>query len=130
METISKRFRFAPHIPLLRMSALTGWGSEKLLPLVDFVFKEWKKRVPTPLLNGFLASVKLKVPPPSRGEKQLKIYYATQSGVAPPSFTIFVNDASLVKPNYRKFLTRELREEYGFWGSPLRLNFRTSKKKR
>lgn len=129
METISKRFRFASHIPLLRMSALTGWGSEKLLPLVDFVFEEWKKKVTTPLLNRFFASRELKVPPPSRGGRQLKIYYATQAGVAPPSFTIFVNDASLVKSNYRKFLTRELREEYGFWGSPLRLNFRTSKKK-
>ena len=57
------------------------------------------------------------------------MYYATQAGVAPPTVVIFVNDAGIVKPDYRRFLARQMREEYGFWGSPLRVHFRTAKGK-
>lgn len=126
LESISHKFRFARHLPLLRVSALSGWGIDRILPLVDNINGEWHRRVPTPALNEFLAQVKTRVAAPRKGGKQLKLYYATQAEVAPPTVVIFVNDAGLVKPDYRKFLIRRLREEYGFWGSPLRVHFRTA----
>ncbi len=128
LESIAHKFRFASHVPLLRVSALTGRGIDKILPLVNTVYQEWHRRVPTPVLNEFLSETKAQVAPPRKGGKQLKLYYATQADVAPPTIVIFVNDAGIVKPDYRKFLTRRLREEYGFWGSPLRVHFRTAGK--
>jgi GTPase len=128
LEAISHKFRFAPHLPLLRVSALTGRSIDKILPLVDNAFNEWNRRIPTSVLNNFLSETKSKVTPPRKGSRQLKLYYATQASVAPPTVVVFVNDAGLVKPDYRKYLARKLREEYGFWGSPLRVHFRTAAK--
>lgn len=128
LDSIAFKFRFASHVPLLRVSALTGRGIDKILPLVDTVHGEWHRRVPTPVLNEYLAELKTRVAPPRKGGRQLKLYYATQADVAPPTIVIFVNDAGIVKPDFRKFLTRKLREEYGFWGSPLRVHFRTAGK--
>jgi GTP-binding protein len=127
LESISHKFRFAPHLPLLRVSALTGRGIGRILPLVDNAYLEWHRRIPTPALNNYLAELKSRKAPPRRGGRQLKLYYATQPTVAPPTVIIFVNDAGLVKSDYRKFLERMLREQYGFWGSPLRVHFRTAK---
>ncbi|MHB8896935.1 MAG: ribosome biogenesis GTPase Der [Candidatus Geothermincolia bacterium] len=126
MEAIGFKFRYATHLPLLRVSALSGRGIDKILPLVDNVYEEWNARIPTAALNEFMGRVKEKIAPPRKGGRQLKLYYATQAGTAPPTVVIFVNDASLVKADYRKFLVRQLREEYGFWGSPLRVHFRTA----
>ena len=95
---------------------------------MDNAFIEWNRRIPTPVLNDFLAEAKSKVAPPRKGSRQLKLYYATQAQTAPPTVVVFVNDAGLVKPDYRKYLTRILREEYGFWGSQLRVHFRTASK--
>jgi GTP-binding protein len=97
---------------------------------VDTVYSEWQSRIPTPALNDFFARVKDKVAPPRKGSRQLKMYYATQAGTAPPTVIIFVNDAGLVKADYRKFLERSLREEYGFWGTPVRVHFKTAGKDR
>ncbi len=129
MESIARKFRFATHLPLLRVSAVTGRGVDRILPLVDDAYGEWNKRIPTPVLNDFLARVKVKVAPPRKGNRELKMYYATQAGVAPPTVVIFVNEAGLVRQDYRRFIARQVREEYGFWGSPLRIHFRTTKKR-
>ena len=130
MDSIGYKFRWATHLPLLRVSALTGRGIDRVLPLVDTVYEEWQSRIQTPALNDFLAEVKEKVSPPRKGSRQLKMYYATQAGTAPPTVIIFVNDAGLVKADYRKFLTNKLREEYGFWGSHIRVHFKTAGKDR
>lgn len=129
IESITHKFRFAYHLPLLRVSAITGRGIDKILPLVDEAYSQWNRRIATPVINDFLAEVKHKRPPPQKGGRQLKMYFATQAGTAPPTVVVFVNDAGLVKPDYRRFLVRQLREEYGFWGSPLRVHFRTASKK-
>lgn len=126
MESIGYKFRFASHLPLLRASAITGRGLDKILPLVDTAYAEWTRRIPTPVLNTFFAQVKDRQSAPRKGNRQLKMYYATQADVAPPTVVVFVNDAGLVKADYRRFVTRQLREEYGFWGSPLRVHFKTA----
>jgi len=130
MDSLAYKFRWATHLPLLRVSALTGRGVDKVLPLVDTVYAEWQSRIPTPALNDFFARVKEKVAPPRKGSRQLKLYYATQAGTAPPTVIIFVIDAGLVKADYRKYLERQLREEYGFWGTPVRVHFKTAGKDR
>ncbi len=126
MESVSHKFRYAQHIPLLRVSALTGWNTEKIIPLVREVYGQWTMKIPTPSLNALISNVKKKKKPPSKGGKTLKMYYATQVKSAPPTFLIFVNDPDLVKDDYRRFIVNQLREEYGFWGSPIRLIFRKS----
>ena len=126
LEAISHKFRFAPHLPLLRVSAIEGTGVKNILPLAEQVYDQWNMRIPTPALNDFISRVKLLKSPPSKGGRQLKMYYATQAGVAPPTVVIFVNDAGIVKADYRRFLARQLREGYGFWGSPLRVHFKTA----
>jgi GTP-binding protein len=128
LESVAHKFRFAQHLPLLRVSALTGRNVDKILPLVDTAYAEWNRRVATPALNTFLSEVKSRVAAPRKGGRQLKLYYATQAETGPPTVVVFVNDAGLVKPDYRKYLVRRLREEYGFWGSPLRVHFRTASK--
>lgn len=127
LEAISFKFRFARHLPLLRVSALTGRGFDRILPLVETVFMEWNRRIPTAKLNALLEEYRVKESAPSKGGRQLRIYYATQADVAPPTLVFFVNDAGLVKSNYRRFLTNRIREEYGFWGAPLRIFFQTAK---
>lgn len=126
MESIAHKFRFARHLPLLRVSATTGRGMERILPLVDTIYEQYNTRIPTPLLNQFIAEVKERHSPPAKGGKRLKIYYATQVQTAPPTFLFFVNDSGIVNQAYRRFMVNQLREEYGFWGSPLRLRFRTA----
>jgi len=129
MDSVKLKFRFATHLPILRISALTGRGIDKILPLVDEVYEQWRMRIPTPSLNSFLAEVNQKRPSARKGRKELKLYYATQVDISPPTIVIFVNDAKLVRPDLRRFLARQLRDRYGFWGSPLRIHFRTSGKK-
>lgn len=126
MEAIYHKFRFAQHLPVMRASALTGRGMDDVIPLVKDIYDEWRKRIPTPSLNDLLSEVKLSGPPPAKGGKRLKMYYSTQVETAPPKMVIFVNDASLVNEAYRRYITRMIRERYGFWGTPVRLQFRTA----
>jgi len=127
MESVAYKFRFAPHLPLLRVSALTGRGMDRVLPLVDEAHAQWNRRIATPEINQFLASVGTGRAVPSKGGRRLKMYYATQAGTAPPTIVVFVNDAGIVTAEFRRYLVRLLREEYGFWGSPLRVHFKTAR---
>ncbi len=126
MESVSHKFRYAQHIPLLRVSALNGWGMDKVIPLVLEVYEQWTRKIPTPSLNTSISNVKRMRGAPSKGGKSLKMYYATQVKTAPPTFLIFVNDPDLIKDNYKRFIVNQIRNEYGFWGSPIRLIFRKS----
>lgn len=81
-------------------------------------------RVPTSVLNGMVTEAVVAHAPPSVGGKRLKILYATQVGVGPPTFTFFVNDAKLVHFSYQRYLENRLRQAFGFHGTPLRLTFK------
>lgn len=130
MESVSYKFRFIKHLPLLRVSALTGRSMQKIFPLVDSVKEEWKKRVPTPELNDFIEKVKAEYVLPAKGGRHLKLYYASQTGTAPPAFTIIVNNSDLVKSDYRRFIEGRIRQEYGFAGCPVKVYFKTSSGRR
>jgi GTP-binding protein len=120
-----QRLRFASWAPLRFVSALERTGLPALLEQALRVGEERHRRVPTAELNAFLERVTAEKPPPMSGSRRVKFFYVTQAKVAPPTFALFVNDASLVHFSYRRYLERALREAYGFQGCPLRLVFRS-----
>ena len=104
----------------VNVAAKTGWHRDRLAPALRNALKSWETRVPTGKLNSFLGALVGSNPPPVRGGKQPKIYYATQAGIAPPKFVVFTND--WIEPPYRRFIERKLREEFGFEGSPVQVS--------
>ncbi len=106
----------------VNISAKTGWHKDKLLPAIQKALESWEKRVPTAKLNSFLGQLIGSNPPPIRGGKQPKILFATQAGIAPPTFVVFATE--FLEASYRRFIERRLREEFGFSGSPIRVSVR------
>lgn len=104
----------------VNVAAKTGWHRDRLAPALRSALASWELRVPTGKLNSFLGALIGSNPPPVRGGKQPKIFYATQAGIAPPKFVIFTND--WIEPTYRRFIERKLREEFGFAGSPIQVS--------
>jgi len=106
----------------VNISAKTGWHKDRLLPAIERALSSWELRVPTGKLNSFLGQLIGSNPPPIRGGKQPKILFATQAGIAPPTFVIFATE--FLEASYRRFIERRLREEFGFSGSPIRVSVR------
>ena len=104
----------------VNVAAKTGWHRDRLAPALRTALASWETRVPTGKLNTFLGALIGATPPPVRGGKQPKVYYATQAGIAPPKFVVFTND--WIEPPYRRFIERKLREEFGFEGSPVQVS--------
>jgi GTP-binding protein len=113
---------------VLHISALTGERAGKVLETIDKVAAARRTRIPTPALNRFLEAVTDANPPVSPGRKQVRIMYAAQVGVAPPSFVFFTNVATTFHFSYERFLVNKLREEFGFFGTPIRIQVRRRKK--
>ncbi|MFM9142099.1 MAG: ribosome biogenesis GTPase Der [Actinomycetota bacterium] len=109
----------------INVSAKTGWHRDRLIPAVERALQGWETRIPTAKLNAFLGQIVGANPPPVRSGKQPKILFATQAGIAPPTFIIFASD--FIEPSYRRFIERRLREEFGFAGTPLRISVRLRK---
>jgi GTP-binding protein len=120
--------RFLDYAPILHISALTGERTAKVLETMDKVAAARRVRVPTPALNKFLEKVTAANPPVSPGRKHVRIMYAAQTGVAPPSFLFFTNVATTFHFSYERFLINKLREEFGFVGSPIRIQVRRRNK--
>ena len=123
-ETVRRKMRFLDYAPILHISALTGERAGKVLETIDKVAAARQQRVPTPLLNKFVESVTAANPPVSPGRRHVRILYAAQIGVAPPSFVFFTNVATTFHFSYERFLVNKLRERFGFFGSPVRVQVR------
>ena len=106
----------------VNVAAKTGWHRDRLAPALRTALNSWEQRIPTGKLNSFLGEIVGSNPPPVRGGKQRKIFYATQAGIAPPKFLIFTS--GWIEPSYRRFIERKLREEFGFEGSPIQVSIR------
>ena len=104
----------------VNVAAKTGWHRDRLAPALRTALASWEQRIPTGKLNSFLGALVGATPPPVRGGKQPKIFYATQAGIAPPKFVIFTND--WIEPPYRRFIERKLRDEFGFPGTPIQVS--------
>ncbi len=124
--------REAPHLsfaPILYISAMTKKRIHKIFALAKEVYAESTKKVATSILNRVVLEAFLLNPPPSVKNKRLKAYYATQVGVQPPTFALFVNDKSLLIDTYQRYLENKLREAFGFEGTPIKIVFKNKKKK-
>jgi len=112
------------YLPVIYVSALTGQRVAKVMSLVEKVYAETNKRIPTAQLNEFLQRVISKRHPPAKQGKYIKFNYIAQTEVAPPTFVFFTNHPKLVDKSYIGFLSNQIRQEFGFEGVPFRLKFR------
>ena len=128
-DEIRRRMKFLDYAPILHISALTGERAPKVIETIDKIAGARRKRIPTPALNRFLEEVTAANPPVSPGRKHVRIMYAAQIGVAPPSFVFFTNVATTFHFSYERFLVNQLREHFGFTGSPIRVQVRRRAKK-
>ncbi|MET9329248.1 ribosome biogenesis GTPase Der [Tsukamurella sp. NPDC003166] len=111
----------------VNISAQTGRALQKLVPAIETSLESWDKRIPTGRLNNWLREVMAATPPPLRGGKLPKVLFATQAATRPPTFVLF--SSGFLEAGYRRFLERKLREEFGFEGSPVRVNVRVREKR-
>jgi len=117
-ERLRYGLKFLSYAPVLFLSAHTGKGTEKILPLIEKVAAERRKRITTGEMNRFLKTVdfdRASVPV----SKRVKIYYMTQAGVAPPTFVLFTDRAVQLHFSYQRFLENQIRHAFGFIGSPI-----------
>jgi GTP-binding protein len=121
---VRRHLKFLDYAPILHISALTGERASKVLETIDRVAAARRRRVPTPQLNKFLEEVTAANPPVSPGRRHVRILYAAQVGVAPPSFVFFTNVATTFHFSYERFLVNQLRERFGFAGTPIRVQVR------
>jgi GTP-binding protein len=123
-EELRYQLKFLDYAPVLHISAQTGERAPKVLETIDRVAEARRKRVSTGELNRFIAEVTRAHPPASATRRHVRILYAAQTAVAPPTFVFFTNVATEFHFSYERFLVNQLRETFGFEGSPIRLHVR------
>ena len=123
-ERVRHQLKFLDYAPILHISAKSGERTPKLLEAIEKVSAGRRVRVATPELNRFVQDVARQHPPVSPGHRNVRILYAAQTGVAPPSFVLFTNVATKFHFSYERYLENRLREAFGFVGTPLRITVR------
>ena len=123
-ENLRYQLKFLEFAPILHISAATGERTPRLLETVDKVAQAARHRVPTGELNRFIERLTTGAPPVTAGKRNVRVMYAAQAGVAPPTFVLFTNAATKLHFSYERFLENRLREAYGFFGSPIRIQIR------
>ena len=111
------------------ISAKTGRRVDGLLVEIKKVNEQHKRRITTGMLNDVINEAVNKQQPPSDKGKRLRIYYGTQASVAPPTFVLFVNDKDLFHFSYKRFIENQIRENFGFEGTPIRIIVREKNRK-
>jgi GTP-binding protein len=127
-EDLRRKMRFLDYAPILHISALTGERAPRVLETIDKVAAARRVRIATPALNRFLEEVTAANPPVSPGRRHVRIMYAAQIGIEPPSFVFFTNVATTFHFSYERFLTNQLRQHFGFQGTPIRIQVRRRRK--
>jgi GTP-binding protein len=122
---IRSQLKFMAYAPVLYISAKFGQGVNKIMPQVSQIYQERLKRLSTAVVNNVVQQAVAAHNLPRIGGKQLKILYATQAEVNPPTFVFFVNDTKLIHFSYQRYLENKLRQSFGFIGTPFRLVFKT-----
>jgi GTP-binding protein len=111
-------------IPVIYISSLTGQRVAKTLTVVNSVFENWSREIPTGELNNFIEEIVRKQPPAAVRGKYMKILYGTQVGIRPPSFLLFCNYPDLLQKSYLRYIENQMRERFNFEGAPLRIKFK------
>lgn len=124
LEQVKQKLAFAPWAKTVTISALEGNGLNKLLNTVDEVAAEFTKRISTSKLNDLFMNIVDHHPPPMRKGRPVKLYFATQAGVRPPSFVVQCSYPEALHFSYRRYVENRIREEFGFEGTPLKMIFK------
>ena len=127
-KEIYEKLSYLSYAPVIFISAKTGQRVDSLFDMINSVKSENEKRISTGLLNDVINEAIAMVQPPSDKGKRLKIYYATQASVKPPTFVLFVNNAELAHYSYIRYLENQLRAKFGFEGTPIKFIIREKSK--
>ena len=120
-KEIRAQFLYLNYAPIAFTSALTGSKVNQLIPLIDQVHDACTLRIPTNILNDVILDAQMMNPAKPHLGKQLKIYYASQVAVEPPTIVLFVNDPELLHFSYARYIENKLREAFGFTGTPIKI---------
>ncbi|MCD6385844.1 ribosome biogenesis GTPase Der [Candidatus Sumerlaeota bacterium] len=123
-KRVQYAFQFVEFAPVIYVSALTGKRVDKIFDLIDTVYREFTKRIPTSELNTAIKGIVAKHKPPSWRGRELKIKYATQVANSPPTFVLFTNYPEAIHFSYERYVQNQLRKQFGFIGTPVRLIWR------
>ena len=129
-KQILSDLKFMDYCPVLFVSCLTGQRVHLILDQVKSVYKTASKRISTGILNDVMNEATNALQPPLQGGRRLKIYYATQQSILPPTFILFVNDEKLMFFAYERYLENFFRKSFDFTGTPIRFILRQKKKER
>lgn len=127
VKQIENELKYMPYAPMLFISALTGQRVNRLFEMIKMVSENHALRISTGLLNDIIIEATAMNQPPSDKGKALKIYYITQVSVKPPTFVLFVNDKALMHFSYQRYLENQLRDAFGFKGTPIHFIVRERK---
>lgn len=120
-QKIRTEFAYLSYAPILYVSAKTKQRVHTIVPEVDRVVENSRRRIPTNVLNEVIADTQITTPAPARNGKRFRIYYATQVSVQPPTFVLSCNDPKLMHFTYQRFIENQLRQAFDFEGTPIRL---------
>lgn len=119
LKDIGNELAYMPYAPKVFISALTGQRITRMLELIQTVYQNHALRISTGVLNDVLIEATAMQQPPADKGRQLKLYYITQVSIKPPTFVIFVNDRELFHFSYKRYIENQLREAFGFVGTPI-----------
>jgi GTP-binding protein len=123
-QDVMRDLSFMTYAPIVFISALTGQRVGRLFELINYVNNQTATRISTGMLNNVLADATARVQPPTDKGRRLKIYYITQTGIRPPHFVCFCNDARLFHFSYQRYLENQIRGTFGLEGTPVRMTIR------
>lgn len=124
VERLPDKLGFVGFAPVVRVSAKTGTGVHKILPMLSVIHDAYSQEIATSALNRLLTELRATGHTISKGGKMLRLQYVTQTGTCPPQFTFFANHPRMVDPNYERYLENRLREAFDLTGTPIRLRFK------
>lgn len=123
-DEIRRDLAYMTYAPVLFISALTGQRIPRVFELIQYVWEQSSMRITTGMLNNVLGDATARVQPPSDKGRRLKVYYMTQTGIRPPHFVCFCNDARLFHFSYQRYLENQIRNTFGLEGTPIRMTIR------
>ena len=124
IDNIRNEFKFLPYAPIAFTSALEERRIHTLFPLIEKCADSYYKRISTSILNNVLSDAQAMNPPAEFNHGVLRVYYGSQVAIQPPAFTIFVNDPAFVHFSYQRYLENQIRNNFDFTGTPIKLLFR------
>ena len=126
-DMLAKELAFMPYFKSVYLSAKTGQRTEKLMPIVEKVYENANRKISAGALNDVLQDAYSINAPTYKKNKKLRIFYATQTGVCPPTIVLFVNDIHLMQDNYLRYLENSIRKAFDFAGTPIRITMKCKK---